>query len=57
MLVENLASEHLDLSKYSEAYTEELGKLIEVKSKGKTIFEKPVEKMEETKDLVAALKV
>jgi DNA end-binding protein Ku len=42
MLVENLTSEHLDLSKYSDAYTEEL--------------EKPVEKVEQTKDLVAALK-
>jgi DNA end-binding protein Ku len=56
MLVENLASEHLDLSKYSDAYTKELEKLIDAKSKGKTIVEKPVEKVEETKDLVAALK-
>jgi len=56
MLVENLASEHLDLSKYSDAYTKELEKLIDAKSKGKTIIEKPVEKVEETKDLVAALK-
>lgn len=55
MLGENLAVEHLDLSKYSDAYTKEL-KLIEAKSKGKTIVEKPVEKAEETKDLVAALK-
>ena len=56
MLVENLASEHLDLSKYSDAYTKELEKLIDAKSKGKTIIEKPVEKVEQTKDLVAALK-
>jgi DNA end-binding protein Ku len=40
MLVENLASEHLDLSKYSDAYTKELEKLIEAKSKGKTVIEK-----------------
>jgi DNA end-binding protein Ku len=54
--LENLASEHFDVSKYSDAYTKELEKLIEAKSKGKTIIEKPVEKVEETKDLVAALK-
>lgn len=56
MLVENLASEHLDLSKYSDAYAKELEKLIDAKSKGKTITEKPLEKVEQTKDLVAALK-
>jgi DNA end-binding protein Ku len=56
LLVENLTSEHLDLSKYSDAYTEELEKLIDAKSKGKTVIGKPVEKVEQTKDLVAALK-
>lgn len=56
LLVENLSSEHLDVSKYSDAYTKELEKLIESKVKGKTIVEKPVEKIPETKDLVEALK-
>jgi DNA end-binding protein Ku len=56
LLVENLSSQHLDLSKYSNAYTKELEKLIDSKAKGKPISEKPVEKVEETQDLVAALK-
>ena len=33
LLVENLSSEHLDLSKHSDAYTKELGKLIDSKAK------------------------
>ena len=56
LLVENLSSEHLDLSKYSDAYTEELEHLIDSKVKGKPISKKPIEKVEETQDLVAALK-
>lgn len=56
LLVENLSSEHLDLSKYSDVYTKELEKLIDSKAKGKPISEKPVEKVQETQDLVAALK-
>ncbi|MBV9177260.1 MAG: Ku protein [Nitrososphaeraceae archaeon] len=56
LLVENLSSEHLDLSKYSDAYTKELEKLIDSKAKGKPIVEKSIEKVEETQDLVAALK-
>ncbi|NAL78889.1 hypothetical protein DYY65_11725, partial [Nitrososphaera sp. AFS] len=52
----NLSSEHLDLSKYSDTYTKELEKLIDSKVKGKPIVEKPMEKMQETQDLVAALK-
>jgi DNA end-binding protein Ku len=56
LLVENLSSEHLDLSKYSDTYTNELEKLIDSKVKGKPIVEKPMEKMQETQDLVAALK-
>jgi DNA end-binding protein Ku len=51
-----LSSEHLDLSKYSDAYTKELEKLIDSKAKGKPIPEKPIEKVEKTQDLVAALK-
>jgi len=56
LLVENLSSQHLDLSKYSDAYTKELEKLIDSKVKGKPVSEKPVEKVKETQDLVAALK-
>ncbi|NAL77851.1 hypothetical protein [Nitrososphaera sp. AFS] len=56
LLVENLSSEHLDLSKYSDTYTNELEKLIDSKIKGKPISAKPVEKVQETQDLVAALK-
>jgi non-homologous end joining protein Ku len=44
------------LSKYSDTYTKELEKLIDSKVKGKPIVEKPMEKMQETQDLVAALK-
>jgi DNA end-binding protein Ku len=56
LLVENLSSEHLDLSKYSDAYTKELEKLIDSEIKGKPVPEKPVEKVQETEDHVAALK-
>lgn len=56
LLVENLSTDHLDLSKYSDAYSKELEKLIDSKVKGKPISEKPVEKVQETRDLVAALK-
>jgi DNA end-binding protein Ku len=56
LLVENLSSEHLDLSKYSDTYTNELQKLIDSKIKGKPMVEKPIEKVEETQYLVAALK-
>jgi DNA end-binding protein Ku len=56
LLVENLSSEHLDLSKYSDTYTKELEKLIDSKVKGKPLVEKPMEKVQETQDLVAALK-
>ena len=54
LLVDNLSSEHLDLSKYSDAYTKELERLIDSKTKGKPISEKPIEKVEKTQDLVAA---
>ena len=56
LLVDNLSSEHLDLSKYSDAYTKELEKLIDSKTKGKPISKKPIEKVEDTQDLLAALK-
>jgi DNA end-binding protein Ku len=56
LLVENLSTEHFDLGKYSDAYSRELEKLIDSKAKGKPISVKPVEKVQETQDLVAALK-
>jgi DNA end-binding protein Ku len=57
LLVENLSSEHFDLSKYSDAYAKELEKLIESKVKGRMVVAEPQKiKEEETKDLVAALK-
>jgi DNA end-binding protein Ku len=57
LLVENLSSEHFDISQYSDAYAKELEKLIESKAKGKTVVAKPAEQVkEEPKDLVSALK-
>jgi non-homologous end joining protein Ku len=56
LLVENLSSEHLDLSKYSDVYTNELEKLIDSKVKSKPMIEKPTKKAQETQDLVAAPK-
>ena len=57
LLVENLSSEHFDLSKYSDTYAKELEKLIESKVKGRTVIaEAQRVKEDETKDLVAALK-
>jgi DNA end-binding protein Ku len=56
LLVDNLSSEYLDLSKYSDVYTKELEKLIDSKARGKPIAEKPIEKVEKTQDLVTALK-
>ena len=55
-MVDNLSSEHFDLSQYSDAYAKELEKLIDLKAKGKTIVAKPEKVKEEVKDLVAALK-
>jgi DNA end-binding protein Ku len=57
LLVENLSTEHFDVSQYSDAYAKELEKLIDSKVKGKTIIAKPVEKVKgDTRDLIAALK-
>jgi DNA end-binding protein Ku len=55
-LVENLSSKHFDMSKYSDSYAEELKKLVEAKSKGKTYAKPAVIQKEGTKELVAALK-
>jgi DNA end-binding protein Ku len=46
----------LDISQYSDAYTKELEKLIDSKSKVQAIVVMPERAKEETKDLVAALK-
>ena len=57
LLVENLSSEHFDLSKYSDTYAKELERLIESKVKGRMTVAGPQKVKEEgTKDLVAALK-
>jgi non-homologous end joining protein Ku len=55
-LVRNLSSKHFDMNKYSDSYTEELKKLVEAKSKGKTYAKPAVIENAGTKDLVAALK-
>ena len=41
LLVENLSSEHFDLSKYSDAYAKELEKIIESKVKGRMVVAEP----------------
>ena len=57
LLVENLSSDELDLSQYSDTYAKELEKLIESKVKGRMVVAEPQKvKREETKDLVAALR-
>ena len=57
LLVENLLSDELDLSQYSDTYAKELEKLIESRVKGRMVVA-DVEKVkrEETKDLVGSLK-
>jgi DNA end-binding protein Ku len=56
-LVEQLSSEELDLSEYSDTYTKQVEELIEAKAKGKDLVSSPdVTAPESTKDLLAALK-
>jgi DNA end-binding protein Ku len=55
-LVENLTSERFDMGKYSDAYLAELEKLIETKSKGQKFKAAKEERLEETTDLLEALK-
>jgi DNA end-binding protein Ku len=56
-LVEQLSSDELDISKYSDAYTKQVEELIEAKAKGKELVTAPeVTGPESTKDLLAALK-
>jgi DNA end-binding protein Ku len=56
ILVEQLGSNRFDISNYSDAYTEELEKLIKAKSQGRLHTVKEEEPNETTKDLLEALK-
>lgn len=56
MLVDKFSSKQLDLSDYSDSYAKELEKLIEAKSKGRSIVSKPEPKQKVTPDLLEALK-
>ena len=56
ILVEQLGSERFDISNYSDAYTNELEKLIKAKSQGKMHIVKEEGPKEKTKDLLEALK-
>ncbi len=56
ILVEQLGSDRLDISNYSDAYTNELEKLIKAKSQGKLHIVREEEPKETTKDLLEALK-
>jgi DNA end-binding protein Ku len=55
-LVENLTAEEFDPGQYSDAYSKELEKLIEAKSRGEKVTVKEEDKPEETTDLLKALK-
>src|ERR671915_3950 len=56
-LVENLTTEKFDPGQYSDSNAKELEKLIEAKSKGqKVTVKEEEEKLEETKDILEALK-
>lgn len=56
MLVDKFSSKQLDLTDYSDTYTQELEKLIEAKSKGRPIVTKPEPRQKVTSDLLEALK-
>ena len=56
MLVDKFSSKHLDLSDYSDTYSQELEKIIEAKSKGKAIITKSEPKQKVAPDLLEALK-
>ena len=56
MLVDKFSSKHLDLSDYSDTYSQELEKLIEAKRKGKPIITKSEHKQKVAPDLREALK-
>jgi DNA end-binding protein Ku len=56
VLVDNFSSKHLDLSEYSDTYVEELGRLIDAKSKDKPRLVKSEPKQKVPPDLLDALK-
>jgi DNA end-binding protein Ku len=56
ILVEQLGSDRFDISNYSDAYTNELEKLIEAKSQGRLHIVKEEEPKDTTRDLLEALK-
>jgi DNA end-binding protein Ku len=55
-LVDKFTSKALDLSDYSDTYAKEIKRLIDAKSKGKTIVVKPEPKQKIAPDLLEALK-
>jgi non-homologous end joining protein Ku len=56
ILVEQLGADRFDIGNYSDAYTNELEKLIKAKSEGKLHIVKEEEPKETTRDLLEALK-
>lgn len=56
MLVDKFSSRDLDLSEYYDTYAKELERLIDAKSKGRTIVAKPERKQRAPPDLLEALK-
>ncbi len=57
LLVENLTSKDFDISCYNDEYTEELEKLINAKTKGKThLIKQATKEPKQTQDLISALK-
>ena len=56
LLVEKFTVKHLDLSEFKDTYRMELEKLIDLKSKGKTIEYKPKEIVKPAPELLDALK-
>ena len=55
-LVDSLTTEKFDPGQYSDTYAKELEKLIEAKSKGQKVTVNEVEEIEETTDILEALK-
>src|SRR5918994_1152759 len=56
ILVQKYRNKEFDIGKYSDTYVEELRKLIEAKSKGKTFVSTVLKEKGPTKDLLEALK-
>jgi DNA end-binding protein Ku len=55
-LVETLTTEKFDPGQYTDSYAKELERLIEAKSRGQRVTIKEEEKLEETTDILGALK-